>query len=402
MSIRFFAIASALFAAPLSAQSTSSDDESNVIVVTAKSLDDQIKALEDCLAAGCPPAEDMRLSLEVAETQFLEGSYRDGNQVLRGSIRRNRKHADELPIPVSGLYRASARFSEHLGEGKDYQLSTLDMRDILREGLGKEHWRTLEADIVVGDSRAKLGKPDDAQRIYERVENRAIELGINRIAMFARIRQAVLAEARFEATKRDYWRERSIERLQDIRDNPLKGGEEFSFLASVLLARLDRADGNASSTEELVHQFAERGGANRPILLYSDPLYSDEDRDRELQRAGSAAARLSTSARNKPTWIDVGFLIQDSGRVGEIEILRSEGDTAWTDQVIRHISSRVYAPLAKEDVGPGLYMIERYTVTSRFADQTTGTRMRTREPVQRIERLDITPENYNQDLGAAT
>ena len=51
--------------------------------------------------------------------------------------------------------------------------------------------------------------------------------------------------------------------------------------------------------------------------------------------------------------------------------------------------------MARDGEIPGFYIIERYTITQRFA-QTTGTRLRVREPVQRIERLDLTPENYEQ------
>ena len=214
-------------AMPAGAQEEGSEEE-NTIVVTGKRLEEAVAALNDCLARGCPPEEDIRLSLQVAEIQFINGDYRYGQDVLRDSIDRTKKHSDTLPVPVAGLYRASARFAEHLGEAKDFQLSTLDMRDTLRGGLGREDWRTLVADITVGDSRAKLGIPDDAERIYKRTEKRAIDLGHNRVAMYARLRQALLHQARFDATKRDIWQERMIEQLTDIRDNPLPGGEEFS------------------------------------------------------------------------------------------------------------------------------------------------------------------------------
>lgn len=378
-------------AAPASAQEQADDE---TIVVTGVRPEDSLRALEECLARGCLPEEDIRLSLAHAENLFIVGDYKDGQKTLRGSIDRTEDAAERLPEPVAGLYRASARIAEHLGEAKDFQLATLDMRDTLEEGLGEDHWRTLAAEVAVGDSRAKLGHPDEAERIYKRVEERAIELGLPRVAMFARVRQALLLQARFDATKQDHWQDKMIALLTGVRDNPLPGGEEFALLAEVLLAKHDREEGDSGSTEALIRRFAETGGVNRPVLIYSEPLYSEEDLDRERARADSALARLSTLSINEPHWADVGFWIDAQGHVQDFEILRAEGGTEWLGQVKRHVTSRRYAPLAADRALDGFYMIERYTLTARFADQTTGTRVRKREPTWRIERLDITPENY--------
>mgnify|MGYP000005855127 CR=1 FL=1 len=386
-------------AAPAVAQDQNDGEQDRAeIVVTGKSLEETGRALEECLARGCPPEEDIRLTLEHAENQFLSGEYRDSGKTLRKSIGRNKKYDEELPLPVSDLHRAYARVSEHEGEAKDFQLATLDMRDILEDGLGEDHWRTLVAEIAVGDSRAKLGQPDDAEDIYKRVERHAVEIGQPRVAMYARMRQALLLQSRYDATKQTHWRTDMVERLEDIRDNPLPGGEEFVLMAEVMLAKLDRKDGDASSTEALIQRFAERGGVDRPVLLSSAPLYTNEDLDRESQRASSATARLSTRSRNTAQWADLGFWIDPDGRVTDLEVLRAQGDTDWLKQVARHINSRRYAPLKQDGSTPGFYMIERYTYTARFADQTTGTRMRKREPVMRIERLDITPDNYSQPV----
>jgi len=271
------------------------------------------------------------------------------------------------------------------------------MRDTLEDGLGEDDPRTLVAEITVGDSRAKLGQPDDARRIYRRVEERAIELGFNRVASFARLRKALLWQAEWETNTRAKWRyNRMVEQLAQLRDEPLPGGEEFILVAQVMQARIDRTLGDDDTTEALVREYAENGGVTRPILLASEPLYTNEDLDREASRASSAGARLSTRSRNNPQWVDIGFWINSEGRVEEFEILRSEGDTGWVEQVSRHINSRRYAPISEEAGTPGFYQIERYTVTARYAAQTTGTRMRRREPTVRIERLDITPENYEQ------
>ncbi|HEX4847052.1 MAG TPA: energy transducer TonB, partial [Novosphingobium sp.] len=104
--------------------------------------------------------------------------------------------------------------------------------------------------------------------------------------------------------------------------------------------------------------------------------------------------RVSTNRYGQ--WVDVGFWIGQDGKVTDVEILRSSGDTGWVKPVLGNISRRVYAPLkAAGDSTPGFYMIERYTLTARVSDgPETGTRLRTREATPRIERLDLTEENY--------
>lgn len=95
-------------------------------------------------------------------------------------------------------------------------------------------------------------------------------------------------------------------------------------------------------------------------------------------------------------WVDIGFWVNPDGRVGDIEVLRGQGSRDWLKPVLSHLNSRIYAPLKKDgnDGIPGFYMIERYTLTARWVNDSTGTRMRRRDAVPTIERLDITPEDY--------
>lgn len=378
-------------AAPLRAQ-----EGEPPIVVTGVPLEVTLKALKDCLARGCPPEEDIRLSLAHAENLFVEGDYRDARVTLQGSLKRTKRHADSLPVPVSDLYRANARIAEHLGEAKSFQLSTLDMRDTLQKGLGESDPRSLIAEIAVGDSRAKLGQPDEAERIYKRVEERAIALGQPRVAMHARIRQALLWQARYDNDKADWQKQKMLAAIADIRENPLPGAEEFALVGEVMQAKFDRREGEGSSTESLIRRFAEHGGVDRPVLLYSEPLMSSAELDREAARADSASARLSTLSLNEPHWADVGFWVEPDGHVEGVEVLRAQGATDWLGKVVANIGKRVYAPIAKDADSAGFYMIERYTLTARYANDTTGTRLRKREPQMRIERIDLTPESYGR------
>lgn len=389
-------LASAL-ALPAAAQ-TNGDPE---IVVTGRSLKETADALAACLARNCPPDEDVAASLAHAENQLLEGDYKDSRTTLLKSIGRNRKHGDKFPVEVSDLFRANSRVAEHVGEAKNFQLSVLDMRNTLKSGLGEKDPRVMVAQIEVGDSRAKLGFPDEAERIYQDVEKQALANGQNRVAMFARVRQALLAQTRAEASNLDSDRKDARELLDDIIRNPLPGAEEFSMAAQVMRARNDRKKGDASSTEAILREFAERGGATRPVLLFSEPIKRiDLSQDFGNEQPPANTLQRLTALNSVGKWADVGFWINADGRVSDIEVLRADGTKQWLKPVFDQIKTRVYAPLRRSDndASPGFYMIERYTLTARWTDDATGTNMRRREATPRIERLDITPENYQRPV----
>ncbi|MBN8502074.1 MAG: hypothetical protein J0M19_13100 [Sphingomonadales bacterium] len=366
------------------------------IVVKGKPLSETAADLEACLKRKCPPGEDIKASLAHAENLFVAGKYDDAQRTLHASLGRNRKHGKAYPGEVSDLLRANGRVAEHMGEGREYQLSTLDMRDTLRSGFGKDDFRTLVADVEVGDSRAKLGFPDEAERIYRDVEKRALAANQYRVASFARLRLATLARTRFDAEPTGANRKELDKRLGLLIDSPLPGGNEFVLAAKVLRARIDRKAGSATSTDALVKEFAAGGGATRPILLYSEPVARinlEERSQADGDTSRPAWTRMSTNRYGQ--WVDVGFWIGQNGKVSDVEVLRSSGDVAWAKPVLATITRRIYAPLKTDgDSAPGFYMIERYTLTARVSDGETGTHLRTREAQPRIERLDLTEENY--------
>ena len=364
------------------------------IVVTGRSLKDTNENLQACLQRHCPPDEDVAASLAHAENQFVAGDYNGAQHTLHASLGRNRKHGKAYPLEVSNLLRANGRVAEHMGEAKDYQLSTLDMRDTLKEGYGSNDFRTLVAQIEVGDSRAKLGYPAEAERIYRDVEARALAAKQYRVASFARLRLALVARTRFDAQPSAANRKLLDERLALLIEQPLPGGEEFALAAKVLRAREDRKGGSGDSTDELVRHFAATGGASRPILLFSEPLSrvnpleglaGDQGQQRE------AWTRWSTNRNGQ--WIDVGFWVGADGHVSDAEVLRSSGRIDWAGPVLGNVTRRVYAPLRSGgDSAPGFYMVERYTLTARVTEGETGTHLRTREATPRIEMLSLTPE----------
>lgn len=403
-------------AATLCAAPAIAADSDGPIIVTAQPLAETAAALAACLARSCPPDQDIAATLAHAENQFVAGSYKAARATLLKSIDRNEAHGRAFPVAVSDLYRANGRVAEHVGEARSFQSSVLDMRDTLRDGLGREDPRVLGAQIEVGDSRAKLGFPDEAARIYADVEKEALSQGLNRIAMFARLRQAVLAQVAAEDNNLPSERKRARAMLEAIVADPLAGTDDLRLVAQVSLTRMDRKAGREESTAALMRQFAEQGGATKPILIAASPIKSpgiDTVRNagnQSLADSSTNAAFLTIAAGDTSRrlvalnsvgkWADLGFWVTPSGKVSEVEVLRSSGGTAWLAPVVTHLEGRVYAPLkaSADGVNPGFYMVERYSLTARWTEDATGTNMRRREFAPRIERLDITPENYGRPV----
>lgn len=389
-------LASAL-ALPAAAQSNGDPE----IVVTGRSLKDTADTLAACIARDCPPDQDVAASLAHAENQLLQGEYKDSRTTLLKSIGRNRKHGDDFPVEVSDLFRANSRVAEHVGEAKNFQLSVLDMRNTLKAGLGDNDPRVMVAQIEVGDSRAKLGFPDEAKRIYQDVEQDALANGQTRVAMFARVRQALLLQADADASGLDSDFVKARAKLDEIIAHPLAGAEDFALVARVMRARMDRKKGDAASTDAILKDFADKGGATRPMLLFSEPIKRiDLTEDVGNNQPQANTLQRLTALNSIAKWADVGFWVNADGHVGDVEVLRSDGTKQWLKPVFKQIQTRVYAPLRRtdNDATPGFYMIERYTLTARWTNDATGTNMRRREATPRIERLDITPENYQRPV----
>lgn len=376
------------FAAPALAQD---------IVVTGKPLSQTEAELEACLKRQCPPDQDVAATLAHAENLFVAGKYKDSRTTLKASLGRNRQHGKAYPVPVSDLLRANSRIAEHVGEAKDFQLSVLEMRDTLKKGVGADDFRTLVAQIEVGDSRAKLGFAKDAERIYGEVEKKALNLGQHRVASFARLRKALLTQVAYDAEPTNaYLREKLGRELGQLIDQPLPGSDEFALAAEVLRAKVDRKTGDMTSTDALIKRFAQRGGVTRPVLLYAEPLERAlGDQDFPETMSGLNTLNQLTAIQNRGQWADVGFWISADGKVSDVDVLRKSGEQSWLKPVLKNIAKRIYAPLKQNgDTAPGFYMVERYTQTARIAEDQTGTRLRRREATPRIEVMDLTPDNY--------
>lgn len=360
----------------------------DTIVVTAKSLKQTEGDLAACLARNCPPDQDVKASLAHAENQFVAGDYKDARTTLLKSVARNRKHGGAYPVPVSDLFRGNARVAAHLGEGADFQSSTIASRDILKKGVGASDPRALVGDIEVADMRAKLGYPLEAERMYKSVGERAAALNLPWIVSAIEVRQAMLKLASELPSDQKEGRDRLV-RLSQGTDASQRGTR---LAAKVLLARIDRKKGSEDTTKALLAEYAASGGTQMPMLISADPIKQPQA-PRGADSEGRTELTQLATKNFEGQWFDVGFWITPDGLTSEIEVIRRSGkDSLFVKPVIESIRTRIYAPLKREPGDPGVYAVERYTMTSLWRDDDTGTRIRQRSPVPRIERMDLTPD----------
>lgn len=367
------------------------DDDKREIVVTARSLKDTESDLKACLARGCPPDQDIKATIAHAENQFVEGDYRNARETIVRSLGRNRKHKGEFPIEVSDLLRANGNVAAHLGESNAYRISVLDMRDTLKAALKPDDYRVFGAEIEVADSRMKLGYLDEASDKYLQIERQALAKKLPQVAAIARLRDLSLRVQRAESEKTAFRRKEATEAIDAFLLQPTAGAEQFKIVAEVMKSRMDRTAGSTATTDALIARYAALGGTDRPVLLHAKAIEMNEAQAARAAAGGSDLNRRGMQVVDK-RWVDVGFWISADGKVDEPEIIRQQGNTDWTDVVIKSIKTRVYAPLRAEKDGtsPGIYAVERYTLTAQYEDDVTGTRIRQRSPVAKIERIDLT------------
>ena len=124
----------------------------------------------------------MTATLAHAENQFIAGDYRDARRTLEKSLDRNRRYKSLFPLRVADLLSAQANVAEHLGEAQIYHHAMIEVRDTLKKNLPAHDPRTLKAELDVGDSRVKLGYPDEATRKYAEIERLALENGKSEVS----------------------------------------------------------------------------------------------------------------------------------------------------------------------------------------------------------------------------
>lgn len=369
----------AALALMLASDPAPSSEKVQTIVVTARSLQDTEAALRACLARKCPPAEDIETSAAHAENLFVAGRYDNAMGVLGDSIGRNGRYASQLPVEVSGLYRAHSRVAAHLGHAEQYRSSSYSIARSLKAGLPADDPRVVAARFEVGGMQLALGKNRLARDTYDEVADKAESIGRGDLARLARLRVAWIDY--LEGDKNG-----GRAKLRKMAADPAPEAKVSRIAALVLLSRLDRAEGRADGTDALIGQL-KQAGLDKPVLLYSPPIDLKRSPIQEEGESGNPLRLIAMDTFEKK-WVDVGFWVEPDGRVRDVEILRNSGVTDWTKPLLTSIKGRVYAPLANEG---GSYRVERHTYTARWV-QTSGTRLKQRSAEARIEMLDLSAD----------
>lgn len=362
--------------------------DTKTVVVTAKSLKSTENILNACIARQCSPKEEIDAALAHAENLFVEGEYKTARRTLLNTIGRVDRYAAQYPTEVADIWRAQARIAGHLGEGTPMRIGQFEAIDALKAGLVRGDSRVLAQRLEIADVLAKQGRIVAARDGYMKVAREAEKLDLPRLQGTALLRVAILDNTLAEVDPALFGsRSRaSINRLADSTDPRLAPYREAARLLKV--RNTVKAD-DPASIDRAVAEYTTQPTA-RPLLVYAPPI--------DLQ-INDENAPTGASIQNRPMqnydgqWVDVTFLIGPEGKVHDVELARESPtlDPSWVRLVTHAIANRRYAPVVVPDGLDGLRRIERFTLTSFYNDQVTGSRIRSRT-APRIETLDLTAE----------
>jgi hypothetical protein len=329
------------------------------------------KDLEACLARNCPPAQEVEASLKASVEQFTAGRYGDARHTLQRAIGRNKRHAAQLPGPVSSLYATLATVAEHEGQESLWQYASRSNVAVLRKNLGPTNRATLTQEIQFADDMLGLNMPREAEGIYKKVQQRGLSSGQPIIAAGATFRRAWLA------LMREQFRE--AERLAD-ESVVIAGGNQPAMLElrDILRTRIAVHKGDEGAVDALAARL--RQSTKRvPALLFA-PSIADVNPPIDPSDRGNDDPVL---------WADIGYWIRPNGRTAEVEMLRTSGLGSWRSSIFKHVSARRYIPLDVEPTDPGIYQIDRFTVRAVFGS-VPGSRIPKRIGPLTVHVVDLT------------
>ncbi|MEW9853820.1 hypothetical protein [Novosphingobium sp. M1R2S20] len=340
-----------VLAAPVSSEAAA--ELPHDIVVEAQRID---ATLSGCLTRGCPTAEDIRLSIALAEAHFANGAYRDAHDVLRAAIGRNRLAAKSYPRMVAALYEASGTVSLHRGDMDAHRTAHIGRSRTLREGLPPDDPQVLLLAIEQGDFYAKQGNWREADRRYAAAEHRYVAAQEPRLAALVALRRAYLAFAREDLPL-------SESRLRTVAAMPAANDPAVAQLRAVLGARIASARGEQGGIDTLLETLR-TDPAEVPVLLHEAPVEPRAERraaDMNQNPSQRSATQPESSAVAPIQWADIGYMVAPDGTVSQVDVLRGNRDLRWTALQVKRIASRRYAPLRLAPGQPGLYRVERVT-----------------------------------------
>lgn len=336
--------------------------------------------LRRCLARGCPPVEDMTLSLQAADLEFEAGAYAAAQRLLDATLERNRANVAQAPVLHAGLQRANARILMHLGDKAKAIYAAAQIPAAMREGFATDSPRVLEARLEFADILGKLGEVERARRSYAALRSDALRAGVRSIVEMVDLRRALL----LTATQGRWSSATALRRMSDD-----AGLLPMTRLAAAVLA-VREGGGDEDALRRLSQlSVALQAGAVGPPLLYSPAIPVADWRQPQAveSRVGTRDMRVIASGTD---WADVGFWITPEGRVEDAAVLRSRAARTWQEQVLRAVRQRRYGP-REGDAAERLLRIERYTLVHYWNPEPAGgSHIRTRSSLATLETLDMT------------
>ena len=373
-------LAAALAAAQPAPPTASADTVLSPVTVTA-SRDSARRALQDCLARSCPPAEDMRLTLRSVEADFLAGEYKQARLTLDSAIGRNRRHARKHPVLLAGLYKADNTVNRHLGRGGEAHRSARSAAVLLADRYGRNSEAALWARLDSADALLNAGRTREARARYLDLAREADAKGSRTLKCLTDLRLAWLPAM---AGRRDDAR-RQLQALID-RGGPDEAG--LALAAAMLKVKLEPESKQDAAAAAAIGGFRTRwAGSEEPVLLWSPVL--DQKQEAVLEATLAAAGVPPPSQPDPSDWIDVGFFVDEGGRVQGAQVLRAGKPRAdWHAKALDLVKRRVYAPAASPQ-GPA-YRVERLALTALVTAPRTGTHLPGRRMVNQLHAVDLT------------
>ena len=395
---------SALLATAAAAQTPSATGPS--IVVTAQRIAEQKATLAACLARTCPPDEDINATLALAESQLIDGNYRDARETLLASLGRNKREAARYPIPVADLYRANGRVAADLGLDTDYYRSTWGIYRTLKQGLPDDKVRHFSAMMEVAEMTFRTRGHERARLYYDMIASDARKAGRPDIAALAELRSAIR-----HLPPGSVWQ---VEVIRRIAANDSADMRAPALEAKLALARLAISKGDENEAGAIQKELANLK-LGRPILIYSPPYSVAQDGLRGVNfesstlnnrpvavpgefpvpvpahdlRGPPSSATYRTAPMVEDMWLDVAFRVTPEGKVADLKVVRSKGDMSWAKPLLRSIEGRRYTP--GDPASPASNRLERYTLTSTL-ETRSDTFARRHSPDTRVEYMDLSDE----------
>lgn len=350
------------------------------IVVTGVRLETLEADLARCVAAKCPPRDDIIATVRYAEGLFRTGRYVDAKRVLAKSVGRNKGAAASDPVVVSELYLAQANVARHEGDRRVEDRAIFARTRVLKNALPHDAPAVLLAEMSVADRLARV----DPLRAGPRYADLAARAGMaNRptIAAALALRQAVVASA----LRRRAEAQRLLDTVSAMPGEAMAG---YRLVARGLSARWAREAGDTAATEAFLATLASEPRGPTPVLVWSPPTPTPTDmtirNPFDLPRTN-----VGPGDYHALQWIDVGFLIRPDGTVEDADIVRGKVPSALGTAIVRTVAARRYAPFGAVE-GAGQYRVERFTVTGDYETPTRSLIRRRGGSGTRIEQMDVT------------